>query len=120
MKILLLGSMILCAANALAETPPWEYIGPGKIAIGALVPDRNNPNLIFAQVILDQAFSTGTLYRSTDQGQTWNRTSFAKDVDQVLIHPKSSAVLVVTRQNIFPYNRSIWKSTNHGVTFAVV
>ena len=56
------------------------------------------------------------LYRSTDGAKTWVPT-FDKPVGQILIHPRSSEVLLVAEETSSPYENGLWKSVDKGKSF---
>lgn len=85
----------------------WKWVGPPGGTVAELVPDRSNPNLWFA-------VNNSSLYRSGDNGSTWERKQL-EDVVSVSVNPLGSEVLVITGRGF--HQRKIWVSHDTGKNF---
>lgn len=85
--------ILFLIAGTLSAQSRWERLGPPQAAtIRQLIPDRNRPNLWF--VIDEEGFAQSRLYRSTNFGKNWIRSSIT-DVSSVAVHPVTSEVYAV-------------------------
>jgi photosystem II stability/assembly factor-like uncharacterized protein len=87
----------------------WKWLGPPAGTVAELVPDRNNPNLWFA-------VNNASLYRSEDDGSTWQRKQL-ENVVSVSVNPVGSEVLVITGKSF--HQRQIWVSHDSGKSFVL-
>jgi hypothetical protein len=89
-------AMILMGTALQAEEKIWRYIGPGSVKPLQMIPDRRDPNLWF-RIHTNNPNESGALYRSTDGANSWQATSIKRNALQVLIHPKTSEVIVIAQ-----------------------
>lgn len=98
----------------------WRWIGPAAGTIEELRPDRSNPSLWFA-------VNNGSMYRSTDGGQSWNPTGLRNvghQVDgfnhgsSVTVTPGGAQVLALASGP--GRTTRIFASQDHGRTFQLL
>lgn len=121
MRVLLLAIVVVLGCFSIAQAD-WRWTGPAAGTIEELRPDRSNPNLWFA-------VNNGSLYRSTDGGQSWN-TMTLRDVghqgpapgsakgSSITVATSGARVIVLKRGN--EISTEIWSSQDHGKTFQPV
>lgn len=113
-------------------TQKWTHLGLLETArIGRVAIDPQNSNRIYVAA-MGQQFSTDSnrgLYRSEDQGETWEQVLFVNDstgVADVIVHPTHpETVYVATWERVRrpTYRRAygpgcgIWRSADYGETW---
>jgi photosystem II stability/assembly factor-like uncharacterized protein len=87
----------------------WTLLGNNvfdRLAIGAIVPDPNNANLVYAG-------TDAGVWKSTDGGQTWgNAPTLSGFIGSVIMDPSNSKILYAAIDG-----DSIYKSIDAGVTW---
>lgn len=101
--------LLLISLPAYAEEPQWIREGPDIGSIVSIVPDRSHPQIWFA-IEAPQ----GRLYRSIDNGKSWQYTN-QKYVSQVFVHSVSSEVFIRRRGS--SQDSQLLSSVDQGRTF---
>ena len=105
--------------DSLPYNDPVLLAGNG---VESMAIDPNNPDRVYAAVGIYTWQGQSAIFRSSDEGQTWQRTNLPfglggnqdgrSDGERLMVDPNDSAILFLgTNQN------GLWKSVDYGVTW---
>jgi photosystem II stability/assembly factor-like uncharacterized protein len=90
-RVLLPGIAVLALGGSAHAASPWAPFGPGGGSVTSLAVDPGNPSLVYATAG-PEIFGFGTLYRSTDRGQTWEPLA-GPGLAHVALDPRRSSTV---------------------------
>lgn len=90
-RVLLLGIALLASGVSARAASPWAPFGPGGGSVTSLAVDPGDPSLVYATAG-PEIFGFGTLYRSTDRGQTWEPLA-GPGLAHVALEPRRSSTI---------------------------